>query len=115
MDNQKQQFTLWLISSLGILGAALATFFSYLILPILAWLVARPYLDVDYEWKRVFSILVSVLIASILLYWISIRIDGDLILTLGVNSFVLLGFLFVAHQLLLTASERDLLRGLLKP
>lgn len=106
---------LWLISSLGILGAALATFFSYLILPILAWLVARPYLDVDYEWKRVFSILVSVLIASILLYWISIRIDGDLILTLGVNSFVLLGFLFVAHQLLLTASERDLLRGLLKP
>jgi len=42
----------WLIPFYGIFGAAIATFLSYLSLPVFAWLIARNYLKVDYEWAR---------------------------------------------------------------
>ena len=42
----------WLIPFCGILGAAIATFLSYLSLPVLAWLTGKKYLKVDYEWPR---------------------------------------------------------------
>jgi len=42
----------WLIPFCGIPGAAIATFLSYLSLPVLAWLTGKKYLKVDYEWPR---------------------------------------------------------------
>jgi O-antigen/teichoic acid export membrane protein len=96
----------WLIPIYGIIGAALATFVSYLILPVLAWTVARHYLAVDYEWNRVALVSVAVLIASSLLYWLSSSLDAVLLSTV-VSTAVLLVFFSVAYWLLLTASERE--------
>jgi len=97
----------WLIPIYGIVGAALATFISYLTLPVLAWTVARHYLAVDYEWNRVASISILVLTASGLLFWLSATLDTFLLLTMVVNTAVLFGFFGAAYRLLLTASERE--------
>lgn len=98
---------LWLIPIYGIVGAAIATCISYLTLPVLAWAVARHLLVVDYEWNRIAWASVSVLIASGLLYWLSVNLDAGLLLTVVVNTVVLFGFFGVAYRLLLTASERE--------
>lgn len=105
---------LWLIPIYGIVGAATATFASYLTLPILAWTVARHCLTVDYQWRRLTWISVSVLTASSLLYWLSANLDEGLLLTVVVNTTVLFSFFGVAYRLLLTASERELIWSKLK-
>jgi O-antigen/teichoic acid export membrane protein len=97
----------WLIPVYGIVGAAAATFVSYLTLPVLAWFFSRRYLSVDYEWNRVLRIFLSVLVASSLLYWLSANLDSGLPLTIVVNIVVLFGFLGVSYSLLLTSSERE--------
>lgn len=56
-----------LIPVLGIAGAALATMLSYAFLAISAWLVARRYLHIPYDWPRIGLIAVIVSAASILL------------------------------------------------
>lgn len=98
---------LWLIPIYGIVGAALATFISYLALPVLAWGVARRYLAVDYEWNRIAWASVSVLISSGLLYWLSVNLNAGLLLTMVVNTAVLFSFFGVTYWLLLIASERE--------
>ena len=98
---------LWLIPLFGIVGAAMATFISYLTLPIFAWLVARHYLTVDYEWQRLVKITTAILLASALLYFLSARFDVGLISTIAINAAVLLFFMSVAYRLLMTAYERE--------
>ena len=98
---------LCLIPIYGIVGAALATFISYLTLPVLAWMVARRYLVVDYEWYRVAWVSFSVLIVSSLLYWLSGNLDAGLLLTVVVNTIVLIGFFGVTYSILLTPSELE--------
>jgi O-antigen/teichoic acid export membrane protein len=61
----------WLIPLYGVLGAAIATFFSYLILTFLAWVVARHHLKVDYEWSRVFLSALSICLCCGVIYYIS--------------------------------------------
>lgn len=98
---------LWLIPIYGIVGAAVASLLSCLVLPVLAWAVSRHYLVVDYEWKRVAWTSVSVLVACGLLYSLSANLGESLPLTMAANTSVLLAFFGVAYRLLLTASERD--------
>jgi O-antigen/teichoic acid export membrane protein len=98
---------LWLIPHFSIVGAAMATFISYLTLPIFAWLVAHHYLTVDYEWQRLFKITMAIIVASALLYFLSVRFDGGLILTIAMNAVVLLFFMSVVYRLLITAYERE--------
>jgi O-antigen/teichoic acid export membrane protein len=99
-------FNLWLIPIFGMIGAALATFISYLTLPALAWAVARCYLAVDYEWSRIVWVSVSVLTSSGLLYWFAVNLDAGLLLTMVANTSVLFGFFGVTY-LLLTIAERE--------
>jgi O-antigen/teichoic acid export membrane protein len=98
---------LWLIPQLGIVGAALATFLSYLSLPIFAWLLARRYLVVDYDFERIAKITMAILLASSLLYFISFSGDASLVSTMFVNAAVLLFYMSVAYRLLMTAYERE--------
>lgn len=100
---------LWLIPRFGILGAAIATFISYLTLPILAWLVARHYLVVEYDWQRLVKIALAVLLACVLLYSLSVRFDVGLASTIFINAGVLLFFMSVAYRLLMTTHEREYL------
>lgn len=96
----------WLIPLFGITGAALATFVSYLMLPILAWLVARQYLTVDYEWLRVARISIVVLITCGLLFFSSVHFDANFLSLTLVSVSIFISFACVAYQLLMTAHER---------
>ena len=97
---------LWLIPLFGIVGAALATFVSYLTLPIFAWLVARQYLKVDYEWQRLVKISMAIFLASALIYFLSVNFDVGLVLTIVINAVVLISFIIVSYRLLITVFER---------
>ncbi len=97
----------WLIPIYGIVGAALATFLSYLILPVLAWTVARHYLAVDYEWKRLAYISMGVLLACGLIYLLSAQFDSSLLATMLINVTVLVLFIGAAYCWLITACERE--------
>lgn len=98
---------LWLIPLFGIVGAALTTFISYLSLPIFAWLVARNYLKVDYEWQRLVKISMACFLASALIFFLSARFDLGLLLTFVINAVVLISFISLSYQFLITAYERN--------
>ena len=101
---------LLLIPIFGILGAALATFISYLSLPVLAWLLARKYLEVDYQWGRValaFALSVSV---AVILYQLSQGLDFGLLALLSTNVLVMLVFFGLVYALLLDKTERIFIR-----
>lgn len=101
---------LWLIPIYGILGAALATFVSYLSLPVFAWLIARKYLEVDYQWGRVFfAFALSVFVATIL-YQFSHLLDLGLLGLLSTNGLVMLVFFGLVYALLLDKTERIFIR-----
>lgn len=100
---------LLLIPLYGFLGAAFATFVSYLSLPVLAWFVARRYLSVDYDWLRLTrSVLISG-ITCILIFFISSKFAFEL-LAISINVVVLLLFLVLTFRFLLTTSERKWIR-----
>lgn len=100
-----------LIPIYGILGAALATLISYLGLPLFTWLLARNYLDVDYQWGRVaLAFALSVFVAC-LLYQLSRWVDFGLLGLLGINVLVMLVFLGLVYTLLLDQSERSFIRN----
>lgn len=102
---------LWLIPIFGILGAALATFVSYLSLPVLTWLLARNYHDVDYQWGRVaLAFLLSVFV-SCMLYQLSRWVDFGLLGLLGTNGLVMLVFFGLVYTILLDQSERSFIRN----
>jgi O-antigen/teichoic acid export membrane protein len=103
-----------LIPPYGLIGAAWATLVSYLTLPVLAWVVSRPYLKVDYEGGRLARIVISVLAVSagIFCYSTYSTIGPLVLLSIGATIsgfFTLLMFLFV-----LTGSERRAIRTWLK-
>lgn len=97
---------IWLIPLLGILGAALATFVSYLLLPVFAWLVARSYLTVEYEWKRLVKISILVCAASSFLYFLSALSDINLISMILANVTITCLVIGLGYRVLITSSER---------
>ena len=98
---------LWLIPVYGIFGAAIATFCSYLILPVLAWLVGRKLLIVDYQWKRVLGTFIFIGTVSTVLFQISKNLTGGFIQVFSINSLFVLLSLFITYILLLTNKEKD--------
>lgn len=105
---------LLLIPLYGITGAALATFASYLSLPVLAWFISRHYLAVDYEWRRVGLTCAVVGVACVLLFTISVQHAGLQPTVIFMNMTVLMVFLGITYKFLLTGSERDLLKAKLR-
>jgi O-antigen/teichoic acid export membrane protein len=97
---------IWLIPIFGIVGAALATFVSYLTLPVLAWGAARKYLQVDYEWARVALSSIFTLTASGLTFWLSIRYDSNSLLTILINTLVVAIVLASSLKFILSAADR---------
>jgi len=96
---------IWLIPILGILGAALATFISYLSLPIFGWIIARRHLSVEYEWLRLAKISTVVVLTCSLIYFSSTEELFGLLTTVLINSAVLATFIIVLCKFLLTPSE----------
>lgn len=104
----------WLIPIYGIVGAALATFFTYLSLPLAGWFVARRHLVVNYQCDRIAWTLVLMLITSSLLYCFSSSLDMNILMTVVVNTTTLLCYFIVAYRVLLNASERETIRARLR-
>jgi len=69
-----------LIPSYGMMGAAVATVISYLMLPIGSYFVSRHYYPIKYEWGRV----AKVFLAAVLVYAGSIFITNDSAIVAGV-------------------------------
>lgn len=100
---------IWLIPVYGIFGAAMATFLSYLILPVLAWYVASRYLTVDYQWRRLGVGCATVGLTSMVMYQIYWQLNSGM-LGLLFNVLVLLTYFFIVYRFLLTLSEQKLIR-----
>jgi O-antigen/teichoic acid export membrane protein len=98
---------LWLIPKYGILGAAIATFASYLTLPISAWIISRRLLEVDYQWKRLFFASGLITVTAACIHMISTRMIANLWAPILWNFLVLALFLLSVFLLLLTTSERN--------
>ena len=106
--------SLLLIPMYGIVGAALATFSSYLSLSVLAWLVSRHYLAVDYQWSRLGRSALVVLAACALLFANSAAHTGWQPRLTIMNAVVFAVFMGVMYRFLLTGAERELIRLKLK-
>lgn len=102
---------LWLIPIFGILGAALATFISYLSLPVLTWLLARKYLEVDYQWGRVALAFALSVVVAVVLYQLSQGLDFGLLALLSTNVLVILFFFALIYAFLLDKTERIFIRN----
>jgi O-antigen/teichoic acid export membrane protein len=98
---------LWLIPKYGILGAAIATFASYLTLPISAWIISHRLLEVDYQWRRLFAASILITASAVCIHMISTRMVANLLDPLLWNFLVLTLFFPSVFLVLLTSSERD--------
>ena len=104
-----------LIPSFGILGAAFATFLSYLSLPILAWFTARKYLVVNYEWSRIATGSLFILASSYLLYQFSQIFVSELLKLMLFGSLVCVVFFGAVFCFLLKDGERLIIYRKMKP
>lgn len=102
-------FNLWLIPLYGILGAAYATFLSYFSLPIIAWLVARRYLKVDYEWSRVISVSLIVFVTCVTLYQVSEYFSSDIFNVMLCATTVFCAYLIITFRISLSKKERNII------
>jgi O-antigen/teichoic acid export membrane protein len=98
-----------LIPIYGILGAAIATFISYLSLPVLAWSITRSHLKVDYEWARIGIISLFIFSFSLLAYFLSKIFDEIRLPILGLFVTILISYALSVYFFLLKKQERQLL------
>ena len=98
---------LWLIPLLGMLGAAIATFISYLSLPILAWFISKKYLKVDYEWSRLAFVSTLVTLTCFALYQISKYFSSEIFKIILYGSIVCSIYSAITFMLFLKIEERQ--------
>lgn len=96
----------WLIPIYGILGAALSLCISYLCLPLFTWLLARNYLDVSYQWARVFLSFGLCALAALVLFQLSKWLSESFWKLTVTNVGVMLMFFVVVYSLLLDKRDR---------
>ena len=95
-----------LIPIYGIIGAAIATFVSYLVLTVMACFVSRRYLKVNCHWKRLITISILISVTAFCLFRISLFLEANLFQTIIANICVLLAFLVIIYFLFLNSVER---------
>jgi O-antigen/teichoic acid export membrane protein len=94
----------------GFFGAALATFVSYLTLPIFAWFAARHYLSVDYDWLRLTKSVILSGVTCISIFFISSKLAFELAAIFLNLAFIIL-FLLLTFRFLLNRSERKWIKS----
>jgi O-antigen/teichoic acid export membrane protein len=105
---------LWLIPTLGILGAAVSTSLSYLSLPVLAGIAANRYFKVEHEWSRMAFVITSIVVTVTVLYKISQHFYSSLvILTISCVGTTSLYILFT-FMILLRKGERNIVYNKIK-
>ena len=97
---------LWMIPNYGIVGAAFATFLSYLSLPVLAHYISRRHLKVDYEWNRVITIFLITSLFTFCIFKISATINLSINKMVVLNLAVLLVYFKIVYSFVLNKLER---------
>ena len=105
---------LLLIPIYGFVGAALATFISYLCLPIMTFIVARHYLVVDYQWCRLGLVTVIAVFFSSMIFINSASHMNELRISLITNFGMFIVFCLVVYKFILSFRERELIRTKLR-
>lgn len=100
---------LWMIPIYGIVGAAFATFLSYLSLPVLTYFVSIRYLKVNYEWNRVVSMFLITSIFSFIIYKITDSIDKSVLKMVMLNLVLLFIYFKIVYSYILKYPERKLI------
>ena len=105
---------LLLIPIYGFVGAALATLISYLCLSILTLIVARRYLAVDYQWRRLGLVTVIVVFFNSIIFINSASHFSEIRLSLITNFGIIIVFCLVVYKFILSVKERELIRTKLR-
>lgn len=101
---------LLLIPVYGFVGAALATFISYFCLSALAWAIARHYLAVDYQWRRLGFMMATIMSFSYMIFINSALHIDEVKTALIKNTVIVIVFCVVLYNFLLNARERELIK-----
>tara|TARA_B110000090_G_C13143679_1_gene354845 strand:+ start:22 stop:525 length:504 start_codon:yes stop_codon:yes gene_type:complete len=96
-------FTIYLVQKIGILGAAISTLVTYLLLAILAYLVGQKYLTYQLNWKIVLSIILVATLAFYISNYISFNYTRLISWTLIL--FLVLLFLLYSKLILNTLDD----------
>lgn len=78
-----------LIPSMGIMGAALATLASYVVMAVSLFIVAQKFYKIDYEYIKILKVFALMLVNGVIYYYLS----SEALLNLGVKLLIALGFI----------------------
>lgn len=96
-----------LIPKIGIIGAACATFLSYLCLPILSWVVSRKYLKITYEKQHMIILVASVIITASITFLLSFY--SPVVIQILLSLLILAVLLIVIFMFVLDKQEKHFL------
>ncbi|WP_024954312.1 lipopolysaccharide biosynthesis protein [Sulfurospirillum arcachonense] len=99
-------FNLWMIPLYGMIGAAYATLISYFILVLLSWYIGQKYLDVNYNWKKIYILILFFSISIYLAYVISML--DNLVVEVFFSALLICFCLFVLYFFLDTEEKNFL-------
>jgi len=97
-----------LIPIMGITGAACATLVSYLALTVLAWVIGRRYLQVQYDWRRIIIFTLGMAVIAAIIYKGSL--DSNILLQLVLSVPLLLAFLLGTFVFVCDGKEKQAVR-----
>ena len=101
---------LLLIPIFGLLGAAISTLLSYMILPVLAWYYSRSYLKVDYNFKRLASILTTIMFTIVIAQALSVTLTVNLFIQTTICFSILSLYFLFTYFFLFKEEERKLFK-----
>jgi len=98
---------LLLIPSLGIIGAALATLASYVVIAFGLYIVTQKFYKIEYENVRMITIFIIILLTGIIFYWLR-SIDA---LNIFYKSLILIFFVLVTSIVVFDKNELLILKN----
>ena len=97
---------LLLIPSFGIMGAALATLASYIVIAAGLYIVTQKFYKIEYESAKMIGIFVTILLTGVIYYWLR-SIDA---LNLFYKSFIMIFFVLISSLIAFDKNELSILK-----
>jgi O-antigen/teichoic acid export membrane protein len=97
---------LLLIPPLGIIGAALATLASYVVIAVGLYIVTQKFYKIEYESAKMIGIFVTILLTGAIYYWL-LSIDA---LNLFYKSFIMIFFVLINSFIAFDKNELSILK-----
>ena len=103
-----------LIPILGILGAAIATFFSYLSLSIITFFISQNLLVVNYEWKKIFTYSALTTMSCVIIFLNSLINFENIFKNISESLLVIIIFLLITYNFFFSTSEKRIIKSKLR-